>query len=53
MEREKRIEGKKWQEHVGLSLSIALKIPSSEKAKEFFKIRRCNMKFDVVCVAAV
>lgn len=40
------------EERVSMSLGITLKIPGNEKAKKFLK-RRCNIKFEVLCVVTV
>lgn len=42
----------KREERVSMSLGITLKIPGNEKAKKFLK-RRCNIKFEVLCVVTV
>lgn len=41
------------KERVSMSLGITLKILGNEKAKKFLKIRRCNIKFEVLCVVTV
>lgn len=48
------MEGIKWREKkFVMSLGITLKNPSSEKAKELLKLRRCNIKLKVLSVVTI